>query len=255
MDKLFSSVKCDQCGLVSFLSDDRCKRCGSALAESNSRIEQQKQTPAKSMRTTKRIALGVAIMLTLLLGSVLVLHFAGKTTGEFRSKPLSIPAEQSTASATLRASFILELKPITDGLATDLFRICRETEERRIRKESERLEQIVTENERDFTKSKADQVRTLFRLEPEARQLEGDLSRLKELSPSVIRPQLVGPDSDILFYNVTGGQARNVSQQLVEWWHAGSAGQQKMADDLRRLGFKTVIVGNSTIDGTYLELQ
>jgi hypothetical protein len=126
-------------------------------------------------------------------------------------------------------------------------------EKLRLDGEAERLSQAVRENNENV-KSEADKFRTLISLKREATGLQEEMNALKESSPTKINPQLAGTDSDILFYNVTGGLARNVSQRFVHWWEAGSAEQQKMAGDLRRLGFRGVIIGNSTVDGQYLEV-
>jgi hypothetical protein len=248
------SVKCVQCGFVSFATAELCKRCGISLVKPASSTERERERKQRRYPTSAhQIAWIVGISGAVLLGVVLVLGAVHLTKGRLTAQA-TLPTAEEIAPADLRARFADEIKHQTDELATDLFVLCRDAEKQRLDRAADRLSKVMRENDEDVTKSQADKFRTLISLKPEVSGLQDEMDALREVSPTKINPQLAGPDSDILFYDVTGGLARNVSQRFVQWWEERSADQQKMAEDLRRLGFKAVIIGNSTADSQHLDL-
>lgn len=251
-----SSVKCPSCGLVSFANVESCKRCGASLgatdavalhdASGKAQLERpQKETNRKAFA----LVLGIVgfLVLILIVGAIRL----SKARLEEDASTLT-PA--SIARVTLRSQFVQQIKPQTEKLATDLFILCRDAEKQRVDAEAERLSRVMRDNDNDPVKSQGDKARTLFGIQPEVRSLQEEMKAFKEISPTRIDPQLAGPESDTLFYNVTGGLARNVLQRFTHWWDVGSPDQQNMASDLRRLGFKSVIVGNSIVDGQRFDL-
>src|SRR6267142_1369416 len=224
MDSKISSAKCPQCGFVSFATAESCKRCAYTFVRlalndeqtTGSAIQAEATaTPGAGKRSRQftkraRVMAGTVISLIALLGVAFSFHLAAK-----QPPPAISTVEMDPIS--LRSRYAEQMKPATEKFANDLFVVCRDAERQRLETEAERLNKVMRENEEDFSKSQADKLKTLISIKPEVLAVQEDMDRLKEMLPTKITVHLAGSDSDILFYNVTGGLARNVSQQFVNW--------------------------------------
>jgi hypothetical protein len=54
---------------------------------------------------------------------------------------------------------------------------------------------------------------------------------------------------------MTGNFANKTTEKMVEWWHKRSAEQQQEERDLRKLGFRAVVIGDNVFEGERFELQ
>jgi hypothetical protein len=127
-----SSVKCPQCGLVSFATAECCKRCGNGLVKPNTYtleeagMQDEKQL-GRPTTSAKRRALMVGIGVVVLLGFAFVLGAVRLMRGRLPAQA-TLPIAEGIAPATLRSEFVEQIRPQTDKLATDLFVLCRDAE-------------------------------------------------------------------------------------------------------------------------------
>ena len=240
-----NSIKCPECGLVNFAGAGICKRCGKVFRTCDAQVN-----PSQLPRTTKRMILVVigAITSTIMVGLVI---FAYTITSRSKIQNPSSITSENPAVSKLRSDFVVQMKPATDKLARELFEIYRADESERLNR---RLQELTEESERQVGESDADHLRRLFKARDEVTELKRDKERLSQLQPTNVELRLDGPDSDILLFHMTGNFADKTTEKMVEWWHKRSAEQQQEERDLRKLGFKAVVIGDNVTEGERFEL-
>jgi len=240
-----ANAKCEHCGLINFASAESCKRCGSVLASSDSEAP-----PSRLPRTTKRVSVVViGAVAAMVIISLVVLAYAINVRSKTRN-PSSISSE-NFAGPKLRSDFVAQMKPATDKLARQMFEIYRTDELDRLNR---RLQELQNESQRQIGESDADHFRRLIKARDEVVELTRDKERLRQMQPTNVELRLDVTDSDILLFHMTGNFADKTTQKMVEWWRKRSAEQQKEERDLRKLGFKTVILGDNVVGGERFEL-
>ena len=240
------SIKCPKCGLVRFAKVKSCGRCKKYPVV---KLLIEEDQPKESSR--KKLAVFV-IIATLFVA--VFLFVAGTPRNDDVAAAASASTPVKIPAAKQRSMFAEQIRDKTDSLAAQLFNLSRDAELQRLTAQAEAVTKQMHDLDEDKSISDADKARALTSLKPEMAELQDEMDSLRQVARGSVKPEAVGQDSDTLFYHVTGALGREVSRELIKWWHDRSAEQQQIAGDLQRLGFKGIVIGNSVNDGQHLSL-